>query len=61
MKSSTRMNKAPADYTDEHRLFSMRRNTDYFEHEPHEFHELFRADDTSIHMQVTVATATENL
>ena len=32
-----------------------------FEHEFHEFHELFRADDTSIHMQVTVATATENL
>ena len=27
----------------------------------HEFHELFRADDTSIHLQVTVATATENL
>ena len=31
------------------------------EHESHEFHELFRADDTSIHLQVTVATATENL
>ena len=32
-----------------------------FEHESHEFHELFRADDTSIYLQVTVATATENL
>ena len=31
-----------------------------FEHESHEF-QLFRADDTSIHLQVTVATATENL
>ena len=32
-----------------------------FEHESHESNELFRADDTSIHLQVTVATATENL
>ena len=59
MKSFPRMNLAPTDELGSHRSHGWTQII--IEHESHEFHELFRADDTSIHMQVTVATATENL